>query len=255
MSATIESGASVLSVDLAHRSYADVGVCLLSAGADGIDVTPISLPERGLAGSPAPAVLARAIADLCEEHAARLVLLDGPQAWKAPDNGLDHSRVCERRLATQGKTGLPGFAKPGPYLPFIAFSIEVFDRLAELGWPRLPSAAALASREQFALESFPTAAWRSLGLPPLPGKSNRKGRTVEQQLAELRRCVPLSIAGSAALTHDELQALVAGLAGVGANGHASCEVSLCGVDLAQLDGTWREGFIATPVRRAGTAAT
>ena len=163
---------NVLSIDLAHKSYADIGVCSLRVVESRIGVAPIRLSEFGLTGRPTCVLLAGAIADLAAKLDARLVFIDGPQAWKAPDNGLLHSRVCERQLATQGKTGLPGFTKPSNYAPFIAFAIELFDRLAALGWPRLPDASALASSGRFSIESFPTSAWRSLGLKPLPGKAN-----------------------------------------------------------------------------------
>ena len=53
--------------------------------------------------------------------------------WKAGDNGLEHARVCERALASQGKTGLRGVTKPGNYVGFITFSIKLFDALESRG--------------------------------------------------------------------------------------------------------------------------
>jgi hypothetical protein len=241
---------SVLSIDLAHKSYADVGVCSLRIAESQIEVTPIRLPTLGLAGRPTFTALAKTITGLAEQLDARLIFIDGPQAWKAPENGLLHSRICERQLLTPGKTGLPGFTKPSNYAPFISFAVDLFDQLAGLGWPRLPNEVALSSLSHFALESFPTSAWRSLGLKPLPGKANTPAGAVQAKLAELCGLFPISIEGAGDLTHDELQALVAGLAGVAVEGHAAYAVALAGVSPFELEGSWREGFIVNPVRRA-----
>lgn len=246
---------SVLSIDLAHKSYESVGVCSLRIASHQIEVAPIRLSVLGLTGRPMAGALAKAVAGLAEQMGARLLFIDGPQAWKAPENGLLHSRICERMLATQGKTGLPGFTKPSNYAPFIAFAVDLFDQLAELGWPRLPDGSALSSCGRFALESFPTSAWRSLGLKPLPGKANTPPGTVQAKLAELSRLFPIFVPGVEELTHDELQALVAGLAGIGAAGHAAYDVALAGVSPFELDGSWREGFIVNPVRRAAVEPT
>jgi hypothetical protein len=59
-----------------------------------------------------PNLLAGRINHLCNLRGIRVVMLDGPQAWKSQSNGLAHSRVSERQLNTAGKTGLPGMVKP-----------------------------------------------------------------------------------------------------------------------------------------------
>jgi hypothetical protein len=119
----------------------------------------------------------------------------------------------------------------------------------------LPDALALHSASRFALESFPTAAWRGLDLAPLPGKAKTPAGAVQAKLAELSRLLPISVDGEGDLTHDELQALVAGLAGIAVEGHTSCAVTLAGVAPFELEGVWREGFIVNPARRsAGKAA-
>jgi hypothetical protein len=246
---------TILSVDLAQKRYADVGVCSLRVAGRGIEVTPVRLAELGLSGAPAPDALAEAIGKLAEQVDARLVLVDGPQAWKDPANGLLHSRVCERRLATPAKTGLPGRCKPATYAGFVTLAVDLFDELARLGWPRLPDPSALRSPGRFALESFPTSAWRSLGLAPLPAKSKTRAGVVEARLAELHRLFPLSVSRPGGLTHDELQALVAGLAGLAVEGYEACGVALAGVPPFELEGSRREGFIVVPVRgAAGVAA-
>ncbi len=243
---------SVLSIDLAHKSYSDVGVCSLRVAAGQIEVAPIRLSALGLNSSPLPGALAKTIAGLADQLGARLIFIDGPQAWKSPENGLLHSRICERQLATPGKTGLPGFTKPSNYAPFIAFSIDLFDQLGGLGWPRLPEPSALSSSHRFAIESFPTAAWRSLGLKPLPGKKKTPAGTVQTKLGELDRLFPTFVPGPGELTHDELQALIAGLAGIAVEGHVAYAFALAGVSPFELEGYWREGFIVNPVRGAAT---
>lgn len=237
---------SILSIDLAHRSYADVGVCALRSTGERIEVCPFDLSTLGLGRIPTPIALAKAVTGIAEDLGAQLIFLDGPQAWKSPSNGLQHSRVCERQLATQGKTGLPGVTKPAGYAPFIAFSIAVFDHLAELGWPRLHDEASLSPARRLALESFPSSAWRTLQLKPLPGKANTGAGVVESKLGELRALSPISV--PTVTTHDELQAIVAGLAGIAVEGHPRFGYTLAGVAPFQLEGFWREGFIVNPTR-------
>jgi hypothetical protein len=62
-----------------------------------------------------------------------------------------------------------------------AFSIELFDALGAQGFSRVDSSNDLVSGRKLAIESFPTSAWRSLGLKPLPGKS----RTSDSQLSTI----------------------------------------------------------------------
>jgi hypothetical protein len=241
---------AVLSVDLAHKRYADVGVCSLRTVDGHIEVEPIRLASLGMTGTPEAIALARTLAECATRLDARLLLIDGPQAWKGPENGLLHCRICERELATQGKTGLPGSTKPGSYVGFIRFAIELFDELGKLGWPRLDAESALNSSNCYALESFPTSAWRSLGLKPLPGKGRTRPGMIQAKLAELRLLLPLAISNADDLTHDELQALVSGLAGIAPEDPLHCSPVLSGVAPYLLDGHWREGFIVNPRRTA-----
>src|ERR1019366_4992681 len=118
---------STLSVDLAYTDYRDIGIVTLEKVGGRIRATAVPLVTRGLRGRPTVAILADALVALAYEIDAEWIFIDGPQGWKAPDNGLEHARVCERALATQGKTGLPGVTKPGNYVGFITFAIELFD--------------------------------------------------------------------------------------------------------------------------------
>jgi hypothetical protein len=180
----------------------------------------------------------------------QLIILDGPQAWKSPDNGLIFARKCEADLATQGKTGLPGHCTPSTYLRFIQFSISVFDELADRGWPRLASAET-GPAENLALESFPTAAWRALGLSPLPGKRSATAEVVHLKQTELELLFSFRV--GTPLSHDEVQALVAGFAGLAVAASLHHAYQLVGLAPLRLEETWREGFIVNPLRGIGAA--
>src|SRR5882672_6061065 len=200
-----------LSVDLA-LDYRDIGVVTLARLDSRIKASAVRLTTRGLHGRPSAGGLADALVSLANEISAAWIFIDGPQGWKAPDNGCEHSRCCEQALGTQGKTGLPGVTKPENYVAFITFAIELFDALDIRGWPRLLTAAIPPLRRRCAIESFPTSAWRSLGLVPLPGNAATAPEMVLARLQSLRAVFPLDVSND--LSHDELQALVAGLAGV-----------------------------------------
>jgi hypothetical protein len=120
------------------------------------------------------------------------------------------------------------------------FSIEVFDVLHELGWPRFSHRGTEA-----AYESFPTHAWRALGLSPLPGKSKRGVKVGEWQ-ALLNRSV--QIAWPREPSHDELQAVVAGIAGLRVSRDCEHRNLVLGEAPFVEDGSWREGFIVSPSR-------
>jgi hypothetical protein len=237
-----------LSVDLAFKDYRDIGVVTLAKRDGRIKASAVPLTTRALHGQPSAGGLADALVTLANEISAAWIFIDGPQGWKAPDNGCEHSRCCERELATQGKTGLPGVTKPGDYVAFITFAIELFDALANRGWPRLTTPAVPPSQRRCAIESFPTSAWRSLGLVPLPGKAATAPEMVLARLQSLRAVFPLDVEND--LSHDELQALVAGLAGVALDDGNAAGLAIAGIPPVRLEGTWREGFIVNPTRKA-----
>ena len=239
---------TTISVDLAYKRYSDIGVVALAQVDERADVEVIRLPGLGLSGRPSASDLARCLSTLAQDRGAQVMLIDGPQAWKSATNGLEHSRRCERKLNTPGKTGLPGITKPANYCGFIAFSIELFDRLAGYGWPRLVDVSLAAPNYRTAVESFPTSAWRSLGLAPLPGKARATPESVTRKLAELQGLFPLQVQPD--LTHDELQALVAGLAGLAIERGDPQGYAVEGCPPVQEDGFWREGFIINPTLAA-----
>jgi hypothetical protein len=239
---------TTISVDLAYKRYSAIGVVALAQVDGRADVEVIGLPSMGLSGRPSAPDLARCLSTLAHDRGARVMLIDGPQAWKSATSGLEHSRRCERALNTPGKTGLPGVTKPANYCEFIAFSIELFDGLAGYGWPRLVDVSLADPTHRTAVESFPTSAWRRLGLAPLPGKARATPESVTRKLAELQGLFPLHVQPD--LTHDELQALVAGLAGLALERVDLQGYAVEGLPPVQEDGFWREGFIINPTRGA-----
>ncbi len=229
--------------------YADIGVALLQDAADGaINARLIAVP---LSGTPTVETLAHWLDDTARENDVRCLLIDGPLGWKSPTSSERHARHSERALHTPGKTGLsPDGVKPRPYLAFTLFSIALFELLTARGWalPSMDDVARGAPRSDARVisETFPTAAWRRLGLPPLAGKqrSRDQRREVADALVRLQGLAALHI--DRAPNHDELQALVAGLAGVWWERGEMNRVKWHGEPPFRLDGAWHEGYIITP---------
>lgn len=233
---------SVLSVDLAYKTYDDIGVVTLEAGSGAAEVDLVSIP---LPGTPAPAPLAGCLDELARARDIGIILIDGPQGWKAPDSPLLHSRTCEQILNTPAKTGVEGSVKPANYAPFVRFSIHVFDSLAELGWRRLDATAMPPNPDQRVLvESFPLAAWRSLGVTPLPSKRKSRAAHLVRALEELKTVFPLSVPGVP--THDQLQAIVSGLGGLALEAGDLSRCELVGLPPRCSRGIWHEGYIVNP---------
>jgi len=215
---------------------------LLTPEGEGARVRLITPESLGLRGSPEAEPFADALHWLAEREGVRLMLLDGPQGWRAERSALAHLRVCEKETRCPGKTGLPGIVKPATWRRMAEFSIAIFDALGARGWPRFTRAW---KGERSAIESFPTHAWRMLGCAPIPGKSSAGDLTPwhEALRALSIRGVPKSA------THDDLQGVVAGLAGVALlrDGIAGCDVR--GLDPFKEGGFWREGVIVCPQAR------
>jgi hypothetical protein len=79
----------------------------------------------------------------------------------------------------------------------------------------------------------------------LPAKSRSREEDLTTRLDGLQERFPLWLTGPP--NHDELQALVSGLAGVGLLGSALVRVASAGVAPYMKDGVWREGLIVNPV--------
>lgn len=236
---------SILSVDLASNRYRDIGVAVLTTREDFVAVEFVEASASGLRGRPCVEDVSHWLTELAVNYEADAIFIDGPQGWKDPSNGLVHARRCEWELATPGKTGLPGFVKPGSWTRMAEFSIELFDALSDYGYPRVESADDLLPGRKLAIESFPTSAWRTLGLKPLPGKARASASQLTTCTATLGGVVPLALTRPP--SHDELQAVVAGLAGLSLLNHPNIGWKLFGSKPTRLLGAWREGFIVNPV--------
>ena len=238
-----------LSVDLAYVDYRDIGVALVTAAGEGerrrLSAQALAVP---LHGRPAVAPLAAWLMEMAYAHDVRCLCIDGPLGWRSPNTDSPHSRLSERAVRAPGKTGLPpDGVKPRSYLGFTTFSIALFESLlASAGWALVGDLAA-SSPERVITESFPTAAWRALGLPPLVAKSRAKAADVHDAISRLQTHTGITL--EQVQTHDQLQAVVGGIAGAWwAAGHTD-RVQLAGVPPFRLDGSWREGYIMMPAPR------
>ena len=242
---------AILSVDLAYRNYADIGVVVLAESRGQISCRLLTIP---LTGEPSPEDLAGYLDEFCLQRRINILLLDGPQAWKAKDSGLVHSRRCERELNTPAKTGEPMSVKPANYGPFVQFSISVYDALTARGWARLATVnSSLGPADRVLIESFPWSAWRSLGIPPLPAKRKTRPADLARGLAALQELFPLRL--SREPTHDQLQALVAGLAGLAIERGEWAACAVAGLRPVIEVGCWREGYIVNPLRASVEGAS
>ena len=233
---------TVLSVDLAYKNYRDIGIAVLTS--DG-EVITCQFEALRLTGEPSPESLAPELVRLAERFGAGLLLIDGPQGWRDDASSLVHSRVCERELNTPAKSGLPGCVKPANYRPFVAFSVEVFDALEGLGWPRLRSLDPSALRGgRHTVETFPLAAWRHLRFPPLPSKRRTRPADIDVRVRLLEEERHVRFASRP--NHDELQAVAAGLVGIALERGDYSRVACAGRAPLHVGESWREGFILNP---------
>jgi hypothetical protein len=247
---------AVLSIDLACRRWSDVGIVLLRRTSPAA-VPPDALPapiECQIIASTAdgldeniidPEVLAGRLNHLCITHEVRILVLDGPQGWKSSKNGLEHSRLSERMLNTATKTGLPGMVKPYPYRTFAEFCLDVYDALCRRGWKRLSTtSSATLGEHRILVESYPHAAWKSLGLPPLPTKRRAHVSDLARAFAALNRILPITT--NQPPNHDQLQAIIGGLPGLAIEERNSAALRIVGAAPHREEGHWREGFIVLP---------
>jgi hypothetical protein len=156
-------------------------------------------------------------------------------------------------LNTAGKTGLPGMVRPITYRPFTEFCMDVYDALCRRGWRRLATRDRSGSpQERVLVESYPFAAWKSLGLKPLCSKRRARISDLAEAYAALRELVPFTT--DRPPNHDQLQAIVGGLPGLAIEDHNTAALRIVGKPPRREEGHWREGFIVLPVaphRQAG----
>ncbi|MGA2166867.1 MAG: hypothetical protein ABSG62_01565 [Terracidiphilus sp.] len=268
---------AVLSVDLAYRRWSDLGIVLLDRArppqspnqvksGPGLPLPPLftspeqpgsadwpiaceiipSMPPEDDPGPVDANILAGRLNHLCGVRGIRVIMLDGPQAWKSCSNGLEHARVSERQLNTAAKTGLPGMVKPVTYRPFAEFCLDVYDALCRRGWRRFETQDQPGSPpDRLLVESYPHAAWKSLGLKPLPSKRRAKVSDLAEAYGALRSLIPITT--DRPPNHDQLQAIVGGLPGLALEEHNAAAARIVGYPPRREDGHWREGFIVLPV--------
>lgn len=88
----------VLSIDLVHTTIRKIGVCLLEESRGRIGSTTFVEPAQlGLVDPLHSGSFAASIYKFCLDEHIHLLLLDGPQGWKDPANGLAHS-ACAREF-------------------------------------------------------------------------------------------------------------------------------------------------------------
>lgn len=270
---------AILSVDLAYRRWSDLGIVVLDRShldqptgvvRPGLPLPPLTarpvaspdqpqpaggpiaceiIPSMNPGDGPGPIdanVLAGRLNHLCNVRGIRVIMLDGPQAWKSSSNGLEHSRVSERQLNTAAKTGLPGMVKPVTYRPFAEFCLDVYDALCRRGWRRLETQGQRGSPpERVLVESYPHAAWKSLGLKPLPSKRRARVSDLAEAYGALRSLIPFTT--NRPPNHDQLQAIVGGLPGLALEERNTAGARIVGNPPRREGGHWREGFIVLPV--------
>lgn len=240
---------AVLSVDLASRRWSDLGIVILDRAqshdlAEGLISCRI-IPWND-AGPVDAEILAGRLSHLCGVRGIRVLMLDGPQAWKSCSNGLEHSRVSERQLNTAAKTGLPGMVKPVSYRAFAEFCLDVYEALCRRGWRRLATREQPSSlQERVLVESYPYAAWKSLGLKPLPAKRRARISDLAEAFGALRSLIPFTV--NRPPNHDQLQAIVGGLGGLALEARSTAGARIVGNPPRRELGHWREGFIVLPV--------
>jgi hypothetical protein len=236
---------AILSVNLAYGRWPDVGMAILERGEQ--PGTPIAceIVAWNEPGAVEAEVLAGRLNHLCGVRNIRVLLLDGPQGWKSAGNGLAHARVSERQLNTVAKTGTPGVVKPITSRRYAEFCVDVFDALARRGWRRLETREQPGKgQDRILVESYPHAAWKSLGIKPLPSKRRALVSDLAQAYAALKAVVPLSV--SQPPNHDQLQAIVGGLPGLAIEAREAHGARIVGKAPHREDGHWREGFIVVP---------
>jgi hypothetical protein len=236
---------NVLSVDLAYKKYNDNGFAYLESSSN--DVKILNPSDLKLSGVPSPSDMAAALTSFSHQRRVSVMLLDGPQGWRFPHSQIEHMRLCERVLNTPGKTGDVESVKPRTYLPYIKFSIDLFHHMRlDHDWELLTQDWADRQGGRWLVETFPSSAWKTLGLPKLPSKSKTKPEQLETWRIDLELVTGLILPTN--LSHDDLQASVVLPIGRAIAERRSECVILSGTDpMVTEEGIVLEGWIANPL--------
>lgn len=221
------SSIRVLGIDLAIKTWADNGSALVEFAASGWQSCRVGVvPWLNDAPGPVPPdEMAKVLDAFARGNGVAAICLDGPQGWREP--GLTSAerpgcgRWAEYEVRAQGKMGEYGETFPRNQAPWMRYCIEVFSHLLArpgvvLVNDRDGVNLAASPNGYYLLEVFPTSIWRASGLAPLPGKR----RTTPARLADGRRWLAARYSMPAGFipdrgSHDDLQAVVAALPGVG----------------------------------------
>jgi hypothetical protein len=242
---------TVLGVDLASGCWVDNGTSQITFDSVRSVFTEVIAPAIAWPENSAitPSRLAKSLDDYARANGIRAVGLDGPQGWRDPATAPECrgvGRRCEFESRTQSKTGVYPNTYPRTQRAWIEFCIEVFDALLSNDDVTLadPASRHPPSPGYTLVEACPTAAWISSGLKALPAKKQRP--ELKPFVEDLAREFNLPLAPSGIASHDDLQAVVAGLAAAAAVG-GPVEPVLTGVAAGVVqDGPARrriEGYI------------
>jgi hypothetical protein len=136
--------------------------------------------------------------------------------------------------------------KPITYRPFAEFCLDVYDALCRRGWQRLETRDQPgATQTRVLVESYPYAAWKFLGIKPLPSKRRAQVSDLAEAYGALRSLIPITT--NRPPNHDQLQAIVGGLPGLALEAQNPAGVSIVGNPPRREEGHWREGYIVLPV--------
>lgn len=241
-----------VAVDLAAQVPSEIGVAVLRESRRGVSCELTNGEALGLTRATlSPSAVAQRLLALAGKHDAQAVVIDGPAAWAA-DALPPQFRIAERVLRTPGKLYGPGDVRPRTWLRFAEFSLALFDELEAGGYRRLGDAAGFradtAAGQRWAIETFPSAFWsrwgRTIGVGRLPQAGRRDPAALESHTASLSQVVRWA-RPPCAPSHDELQAVVAGLPCLSALGSRAvrCGHEFAGAPLTWQGGTPREGYI------------
>lgn len=210
----------VLGIDLASSKWSANGSAALEFDDAAKVFTRVTAPAFRWPSVPlTPSALASAIDEFARREGVCAVALDGPQGWRDPATppGIRGvGRRCEYECRTQGKTGIHPQTFPATQRRWIEFCVTVFDEL--LARPGVvladPSVRAPSPGGYLVLECFPTSAWRSSGLTPLPAKQKKPDLAPWVEALAVKYKLP----STSIATHDDLQAVVASLTAAAAVG-------------------------------------
>ncbi len=205
---------TILSIDLARRSWSDIGVVLLESTESSISCEIVTW--EGI--HPPPVVeLALRLNATCLERGANILMLDGPQAWRSEDTKSGKPSDM-RAPVPPANLDSASATLPENYERFVGYCLALYDALGRLGWqrpvardPRSHNRRRSVGEQRILLESYPNAAWKSLGIAPLPDRDKCRVSNLAENWHALVDVLPLTV--NRPPNFSQLQAIVGGLPG------------------------------------------